>query len=242
MDVSQGGAAKLGIDTGPRPQARKSVSGRLGAIPAARRIKSRSVPGIQSVAVPSRAVETVGHSSMHACTRIESSFSTYCAAQKNDSYCHDSSDQDNSAPTERTRDAVAHSLCRFSHVCIRTPFSTLSTAFRGPYRATDQKVPVPHPLPSPSGSGVRIRCGPAQGEGAKDRRTWTEVSPIRAPRLRCLGQAPSPDQSPDSREPAGYRLPNTESRLGAQASGRTTAAPDAGVSPGQQGGRTTHAF
>jgi hypothetical protein len=113
-----------------------SVSGRLGAIPAARRIKSRSVPGIQSVAAPSATVETVGYSSMHACTRIEGSFSTCSPAQETNSYCHRSSDQDNSASTERTRTEVAHSLCRFRHVCIRAPFSTLSTAFRDPYTAS----------------------------------------------------------------------------------------------------------
>jgi hypothetical protein len=112
-----------------------SVSGRLGAILAARRIKSRWVPGIQSVAAPGTAVETVGYSSLHARTRIEGSFSTCSPAQETDSYCHGGPDQDNSAPTERTRAAVAHALCRFGHVCIRAPFRALSTTFRGPYTA-----------------------------------------------------------------------------------------------------------
>lgn len=72
---------------------------------------------------------------MRACTRIEGSFSTCSPAQETDGYCHDSSDQDNSAPTDRPRAAVAHSLWRFSHVCTRAPFRTLSTAFGGTYTA-----------------------------------------------------------------------------------------------------------
>lgn len=186
-----------------------SVSGRLGAIPAARRIKSRGVPGIQSVAAPSRAVETVGYSSMHACTRIEGSFSTSSPAQETDSYCHGSSDQDNSAPTERTRAAVAHSLCRFSHVCIRAPFSTLSTAFRDPYTA--------RPIRSSSSVGTARTAARLSRSLPVAKRT--EVKTARAGQGTATDQKvpmPHPLPSPSGSvvrtesQRATYRLPNTE--------------------------------